>query len=176
MRGVVRFLVLLAILAAAGFGVTLALPDVVRVERNTVIKAAPEAVFARLGEFGAQKTWFPLAGADPAVTATVTGAAGPGQTLSWSGGDPSLSPGSARVTAVEAPARFVSTLSLPGFAEGTATISVAPSGQGTSVTTAVSLPVDGLVRRWPAYFTFEQRIGAVLVQGLDRLRRSFEAG
>jgi hypothetical protein len=174
LRLALRVGVLAVLVGLVVFGGAWALPEVARVERNAVIRAEPEDIFKLIGDLSAQKAWLPLAGAEPAIAATVTGPAGPGQSLVWTSTDPAIPSGSAKVSALEAPGHFEATLTIPGFPEGRETITLTPSLHGTSLTYSVRFPIEGLLRRWRVYFTFENQMGAVIMRGLDSLKRRAE--
>ena len=50
-------------------------PDVFRIERSAVIKAAPDKIFAALSDFAAWQKWSPWEAKDPAMARSLSGAA-----------------------------------------------------------------------------------------------------
>ena len=83
-----RFLLALVILAAVVSGLALMQPDTFRIERNALIKAPPERVFAYLNDFHQWPGWSPWERLDPAMERAYSGAPrGQGAVYTWNGND-----------------------------------------------------------------------------------------
>lgn len=83
-------------------GVGFILPSHVHVEREITINAAPEVVFASIGDLNAWDAWSPWAKLDPEATMTIQGS-GVGQTMTWSSENPQVGSGSQAIVSLDAP-------------------------------------------------------------------------
>jgi hypothetical protein len=76
-----------------------ALPDKAHVERQAIINAAPDKVFAVVSDLQRNKDWSPWLGLDPAMQVTFEGPGGNtgpgvGQKMKWSSANPDVGSGS----------------------------------------------------------------------------------
>jgi uncharacterized protein YndB with AHSA1/START domain len=114
-----------------GFG--FALPGQAHVERDIVINAAPEEVFAYIGDFKAWDNWSPWAKLDPNAEFILTGA-GLGQRMEWSSEKADLGHGSQEVTQFEAPSLMKTHLTFEDQGIADATFELVEENGATRVT------------------------------------------
>lgn len=109
-----------------------------RVERETVVTAPPETVFAQVNDFHAWTSWSPYEKIDPSMVRTYEGpSSGNGAVYSWRGND-KVGEGRMTIEQSDAPARISIKLEFfkPWEATCTATFTFAraENGEGTKVT------------------------------------------
>lgn len=159
-------LVILALLAAFLFYVSTR-PDTFAVQRNALIQAPPEKVFALIDDYRAWGAWSPWEHKDPAMQrsfgATTRGA---GATYAWEG-NKDVGKGSMTTVESSAPSKVVLRLDFekPFKANNTVTFTLAPEGGATRVNWKMEGPV-------PYFFKIMH-----LLCNMDRMvGRDFEAG
>lgn len=116
---------LVVIIIALGF----VLPDKVHVEREIVIDAPREEVFALISDFEAWDAWSPWADLDPDAEYSYTGE-GVGQKMVWTSDDPRVGTGSQEITAMEPPERLVTHLDFGANGAADATFLLMPEAGG----------------------------------------------
>ena len=122
-------LVVGAIALLAGFF----LPSRVRVERQTLIEAPPEAVFAQVSDFHAWNAWSPWANIDPDATVTIEGT-GVGQTMTWASDNPKVGNGRQEIVTLDSPRQLVTHLDFGDMGTSDASFILEPADGKTSVT------------------------------------------
>ncbi len=118
---------LLVILVALGF----ILPDKVQAERETIINAPPEEVFALISDFSKWNTWSPWAEIDPDTKYAMSGS-GVGHKMVWESDHQNVGNGSQVITALDPPNKMVSELEFDGMGGATATFDLSPADDGAT--------------------------------------------
>ncbi len=158
---------------AAGVLVLAALqPDSFRIERKTVIKAAPEKVFAHLEDFHAWGAWSPWEKMDPAMQREFTGpASGKGAAYAWNG---NKKVGSGRMEILEAVPGQQLLVKLdflsPFEAHNTAEFTLTPVADGTEVNWAMYGPQTFIGKVMCLIFSMERMVGPDFEAGLASLK------
>lgn len=169
------------LLLAIAIGLGYVLPDDVRVEREIVIDAPADAVFALVGDLNEWGSWSPWVEKDPGATFVVTGA-GVGQTTTWVSENPEVGRGSQTVTALEPPSRVKFALAFDGMGEAEAAMLLSEAGGQTTLTwmfeTNMRDGVPLLQRPLATYFGFfmDGLVGADFERGLVNVKRLAEGG
>ncbi len=122
--GLVGFIVIVILL---GF----VLPDRAAIERETVINAPQEDVYALISDFEAWNAWSPWAKMDPDAEMSVSGE-GVGHRMSWVSEDPNVGVGSQVITAMDPPNSLSTHLEFEGMGEADATFTLSPAGDGAT--------------------------------------------
>ena len=117
---------LIIIIIALGF----VLPDKVHVERDVVINAPQEEVFALAADLEQQQKWSAWSEKDPDMKATITGE-GLGQKSVWE--SEKSGSGSQEITAYDPPSRVASHLDFGDMGKADAEMTFEPAGEGTRV-------------------------------------------
>ncbi len=108
------------------------LPSTVHVERDIVIDAPPEQVYALLSDFSAWEGWSPWAKLDPNAAMTISGS-GLGQTMSWASDNPKVGQGTQTIVALEAPNALTTHLEFGDMGSADATFTLLPEDDQTHV-------------------------------------------
>lgn len=170
--------VLIAVLIALGF----VLPDRAHVEREIVIDAPQEEVFALVSDFNQWSLWSPWAALDPDTTYTITGAPGAvGHRMEWASEDPKVGNGAQTIAAVSAPDRVATHLDFGDMGKADAAFTLAPVDDGVKVVWAFDANMREGV---PVYmqpvstymgFFMDSMIGRDYEKGLAALKKAAEA-
>lgn len=168
----------IAILVALGF----VLPDKVHVEREIVINAPQDEVFALIDDFNDWDQWSPWAAIDPDAEYELTGE-GIGQKMTWRSEHPKVGNGSQTITELRAPDRLITALEFDGMGVATATFTLSPAdGGGTKVNWALDTNmregVPLMMQPVGPYMGFfmDGMVGKDYEQGLANLKEVAEAG
>ena len=170
-------LVVLGVLAVgvAGFlGYVASKPDTFRIERSIVIRAAPEAVFAKVNDLHEFNRWNPFALADQTTKIDYQGpASGVGSSFSWHGdksGDGTMS------ILSSSPAEVVMRLEFrkPYVADNRAVFSFQPAGAETRVTWAMTGRYVFLHKLMGTVFNMDKMVGGEFAKGLASLKAQLE--
>ena len=151
-------------------------PDNFRIERSAVISAAPDRVFALVGDLRQFNTWNPWLRKEPSAELTYEGAAsGVGSAYRWRGDKT----GSGRMEIVEsmAPRRVLMKLDFlnPWESHNQAEFSVEPqSGGGSKVTWAMFGPSPFMSKLMSIAFSMEKMVGPDFEAGLANLKAMAE--
>ncbi|MEM9450406.1 MAG: SRPBCC family protein [Cyanobacteria bacterium P01_E01_bin.6] len=162
-------------------GAGLVLPSTVHVEREIVINAQPDDVFALISDFNEWDAWSPWAKLDPDADMTIEGGAGIGQTMSWSSENPQVGSGSQEIVAMDAPNSLKTYLDLGEMGVADASFALIPENDGTRV--VWSLDTDSRERvplvKQPisTYFGFfmDAMLGGDYETGLQNLKSLAES-
>ena len=173
-------LIIVAIVIVVGVAGVLALaaakPDSFRVQRSTVIKAAPDRIFALINDFKAWPQWSPYEHRDPNLQRKLSGTdAGLGAVYEWSG-DKNVGQGRMEILESTAPGKIVIKLDFlkPFEAHNTATFTLVPNGETTAVTWAMDGPSPFITKVMGVFMNFDKLIGTDFETGLANLKRLTE--
>jgi len=146
-----------------------ALPDKAHVERQAVINAPAEKIYAIISDLQRNQEWSPWLAVDPAIKVTFEGAGpGVGQKLIWESTNPQVGSGSQTTAELIANEKVVSALDFEG-SKAVATLQLAPEGTATKVTWAFDAALGGLLERWFGLL-FDGWIGPDYEKGLAALK------
>ena len=169
---------IIVIIIALGF----VLPDKVHVEREAVINAPQEEVFALISDYEAWNSWSPWAEKDPDAEYSYSGS-GVGQKMVWKSDDPNVGNGSQEITRLESPSLVVTRLEFDGMGDANASFALSPADGGA---TRIVWSFDTAMRDgFPIYmkpmatymgFFMDNWVGKDYEQGLANLKRVAEAG
>ena len=174
-KGIVGLLTLVAITFIGGF----VLPSQVHVEREALIGASPDQIFAEISDFNNWNVWSPWANIDPDSTLTVTGE-GVGQTMSWHSDNPEVGSGTQQVTALAAPRLVKNHLDFGDMGEADTAFLLEPVGDATrviwSLDTDMRKGVPLLNKPMSTYFGFlmDSIVGTKYEEGLANLKLIME--
>lgn len=151
-------------------------PDTFRVERSTVIKAAPAKVHALIDDFHQWAGWSPWEKLDPAMKRTHSGAPrGQGAVYAWSG---NKEVGSGRMEIIDSqpPDRVRIRLEFrePFEAVNTAEYTIRAEGEGSRVTWAMFGPAPFVSRLIQVFVSMDRMVGKDFETGLANLKRLAE--
>ncbi len=146
------------------------LPGEAVVQRQTVIAAPPEKVFAVIGNMKRFNEWSPWAELDPNIQYKFEGPeTGVGQKMSWTSNHPDVGNGSQTITAYEENKRIAAALDFGDMGKAMASMELAPVAGGTGVTWGFKTELRGALERWFGLM-FDRWIGADYEKGLARLK------
>lgn len=133
MRRLFKILGIFAGVLAILMGVGFALPSQAHVERDILINASPEQVFAYISDFKAWDTWSPWAKMDPNAAFVMTGS-GVGQRMEWDSENADVGRGSQEVITLETPSLMKTHLEFEGQGIADATFELKEEDGETLVT------------------------------------------
>ena len=165
--GIAVVVVIAAVLALAATR-----PDTFRVERSTTIKAPPEKVYALIDDFHQWQQWSPWERLDPAMKRQHGGAAkGKGALYGWEG-NKEVGKGQMEITEATPPSRVVIKLDFlaPFEAHNTAEFVLAPQGDATTVTWAMSGPNLFIGKVMSLFASMDSLVGKDFERGLANLK------
>jgi uncharacterized protein YndB with AHSA1/START domain len=146
------------------------LPDEVNLQRQTVINAPPEKVFALVGGYKRFNEWSPWAELDPTTVYTFEGPeAGVGAKMSWASNDPNVGAGSQTITEHVANSHVAVDLDFGAMGKSQAYWDLQPEGTGTLATWGFKMKLDGLMDRWFGLL-MDRFIGPDYDKGLAKLK------
>lgn len=165
--------VLLALLA--GYVVTR--PNIFRVERKIIIKAAPEDVFSIVNDFRQWDSWSPWSKRDPDMNKALSGPpTGKGAIYEWDG---NKHVGKGRMEILEAIPSSSIRIKLdflsPFKAHNTVEFTLQPEGGNTVVTWAMFGPNTVMARLMGLFFSMDRMVGKDFETGLASLKDIAEA-
>lgn len=177
---------LIAIILAIVFAVLMARaasrPDHFRIERSTVIQAAPSTVFALINDLKNWNAWSPWERAEPMLKRHFTGApAGVGMVYEWKG-EGKAGTGRMQILQSDAPSRIVIQLDYTQPFETHNTVEFllqSQEGGGTLVTWVMAGPTLFISKVVQVFFDMDNAMGTDLEAGLANLKaaaQSAEAG
>jgi uncharacterized protein YndB with AHSA1/START domain len=165
--GIAVVVVIAAVLALAATR-----PDTFRVERSTTIKAPPEKVYALIDDFHQWQQWSPWERLDPAMKRQHGGAPkGKGALYGWEG-NKEVGKGQMEITEATPPSRVVIKLDFlaPFEAHNTAEFVLAPQGDATTVTWAMSGPNLFIGKVMSLFASMDRLVGKDFERGLANLK------
>ena len=151
-------------------------PDSFRIERSTVIKAAPEKIFGFVNDLHQWTAWSPWEKIDPALKRTYSGPqSGKGAAYAWEGNN-KVGSGRMEITEAAAPSKVIIKLDFlkPFEAHNTADFAFARQGDATSVTWAMFGPSPFISKLMGTFFNMERMVGGQFEQGLANLKKISE--
>lgn len=172
--GVVGFIV---IVIALGF----VLPDKAQLEREIVINAPQEDVYALVSDFNEWDKWSPWAKIDPDMAMTITGD-GVGHRMAWTSDHPNVGDGMQEITVMDAPNSMTAHLDFGDMGQADASFILSPAENGA---TKVVWSFDSNMRKGvPFYmkpmstymgFFMDGMLGPQYEQGLADLKAAAES-
>jgi uncharacterized protein YndB with AHSA1/START domain len=151
-------------------------PDTFRIARSALVKAPPEKIFAVVNDLRGWKAWSPYERKDPDMARTFEGpSAGKGAVYAWDG-NRNVGQGRMEIIDVSVPSRVVIKLDFmrPFEAHNTATFTLAPVGDATSVTWAMDGPAQFVGKVMGIFFDLDKMIGRDFEAGLANLKALVE--
>lgn len=145
--------------------------DTFRVERSTLVNAAPDEVFRQVDDFRLWVHWSPYETMDAEMAKTYSGAArGAGAVYSWVG--KKAGSGRMEILTSEAPSRVVIQLdfSKPFVAHNTAEFTFEKEGAKTKVTWAMYGPATLMSKVMGLFFSMDKLVGPQFEEGLANLK------
>jgi carbon monoxide dehydrogenase subunit G len=125
------------------------LPGEVTVQRQIVVNAPPEKVFALVSDFKRGQEWSPWAALDPAMAIKIEGPDhAVGQKFSWSSNNPNVGKGSNTIIELVPNSRVATDLDLGAMGKARAYFDLKPEGSGTAVTWGFKTNLNGVMDRW----------------------------
>ncbi len=176
--GLIFTILLVAILAIIVLGFLL--PDKVHVERDTVIDAPPEKVFALISDFKEWDKWSPWAAMDPNAKYEMSGE-GVGQRMAWTSDVREVGSGSQEITEINPPRKMVTALDFDEMGQAHATFDVEPMGEASKVTWSLDTKMrEGVpIHKQPMAtfmgFFMDKFMDKPYTEGLAKLKQVAEA-
>jgi Polyketide cyclase / dehydrase and lipid transport len=167
-----KIAIAIAVLLAAALLFATTKPDTFRVQRTTVIKAAPEKIFPFVNDFHTWVAWSPWEKMDPAMKRTLGGAAsGKGAVYEWDG-DGKVGAGRMEIVESAAPSTIVIKLDFIKPFEGhdIARFTMQPQGDSTTVTWSMEGPAPFITKVFQVFCDMDSMIGKDFEVGLASLK------
>lgn len=171
MRKLLKGLVwVLAALVVVVVGGAYLLPGEVTLQRQAVINAPPEKVFALVASFKRFNEWSPWAELDPNTAYKYEGPEfGVGHKMSWASNDPNVGAGTQVVTEYTPSSRVAIDLDFGAMGKSASSWDIKPEGTGTSASWNFNMKLDGLMDRWLGLL-IGYYVGADYDKGLAKLK------
>lgn len=151
-------------------------PDIFRMERKTVINAAPEKIAGFINDFHRWQVWSPYEKKDPDMQRTFEGpASGKGAKYAWSG-DKNIGSGNMEILDVSPSKTVVDLVFITPFkAHNTAEFTFTPQGGATEVTWAMFGPCPFFAKVMHTVISMDKMVGNDFAKGLADLKKAAEA-
>jgi hypothetical protein len=151
-------------------------PSTFRVERSTVVDAAPDLLFPLIDDFHRWPEWSPYEKLDPTMKRTLSGAAsGQGAVYEWSGNNKA---GAGRMEIIESspPAKVAIKLDFikPFEAHNAAEFTMRPQGGATLLTWQMHGPASFKSKLMQVFVNLDKLIGKDFETGLANLKARVE--
>lgn len=169
-------LIILAVIVAAVLIYAATRPNDFVVSRSASIKAPAEAIFPLINDFRRWPEWSPFEKLDPQMQRTLSGAeSGKGAAYAWEGNS-KAGKGRMEITGSAPSSQVALKLDFekPFRASNSVDFSLAPSGEGTTVTWAMRGARPFIAKLMGLFMNFDNLIGKDFEAGLDNLRRATE--
>lgn len=167
LKGIIWSLVALIVIFVGGGYL---LPGAAVVERQIVITAPPEKVFAIIGHMRRFNEWSPWADLDPQTAYEFAGPeSGVGQKMSWVSKNPNVGSGSQTIIELVENTSTATALDFGGMGKARASIRLSSVNGGTGVTWGFKAELDSITERWFGLL-FDRWIGADYEKGLGKLK------
>jgi hypothetical protein len=152
-------------------------PDTFRLERSTVVAAAPGAVFVLVNDFHRWQAWSPWDRMDPSMKRTYEGpSSGLGASYSWVGNS---KVGEGRMTIVDSRAPGTVGIDIeflkPMAARNAITFTAVPTEGGTRVTWAMTGQNNFVAKGMQLVMDMDRMVGPDFERGLASLKQLAEA-
>jgi len=147
-------------------------PDAFRVEREVVIAAPAEKVYALIEDFRAWPSWSPWEKLDPGMKRTYEGPArGAGAVYAWDG-DRNVGAGRMEITEAAPPSRIALKLdfSRPFEGHNVAVFTLEPRGDATRVTWSMTGPSRFIAKVIQTVVSMDRMVGNNFETGLANLK------
>ena len=176
MKTIIRVIIgALVALVVIGVGGAYLIPAETVVQRQVVINAPPDKVFAIVGDLRRFNEWSPWAGLDPAAQYSFEGpVVGVGQKMTWTSANPDVGRGSQTVTEHVPPGKVAIDLDFGSMGKAQSSIQLVPVDGGTGVTWGFKTEATGVLDRWMSLM-FDDWVGADYEKGLTRLKALAES-
>ncbi len=170
------FAALIVVIIALGF----ILSDRVTLEREIIINAPQEKVFALVSDFNEWNRWSPLARIDPDAGFIVSDG---GHRMDWNSDHPKVGNGSQEISSIDPPSRVSTFLDFGDMGQAYANFTLSPMPGGA--TKVVWRYERNMRDRVPLYmkpvctyaaFFMEGMLGPLYEEGLANLKREAETG
>jgi uncharacterized protein YndB with AHSA1/START domain len=166
--------ILVLIIGLLGYASTK--PDQFRVERSIVIKAPAEKIFPHINNFHQWEAWSPYEKLDPAMKRNFSGTGvGVGAIYAWDGNS---DVGAGRMEILESTPSSAIKIKLdflkPIEGHDMAEFTLAPEGDGTKVTWAMSGPAAYIMKVMSVFLDMDHMIGKDFEAGLNNLKALIE--
>lgn len=157
------------------------LPDKVHVERETVINAPREKVFALISDFEKWDEWSPWANLDPNAKYSFSGN-GVGQKMSWESEQRDVGKGTQEIVVLEPPEKVVTSLAFEGMGVAHATFDLSSAGENatkivwsldTNMREGIALYMKPMAT-YMGMFMMDGMLGKQYEEGLANLKRAAE--
>ena len=161
--------VALAIVALLAYAATR--PDSFRLERQTVIKAPPEKIFANLVDFNKWGAWSPWEKLDPQMKRTHSGAgSGKGASYAWAGDK--VGAGSMEIldATPSSSVKIKLDFTKPFEAHNLVDFTLVPQGDSTQVTWAMYGPMAFINKLFGVFMSMDKMVGKDFEAGLADLK------
>ena len=171
-NGLIGLVLLIAVLAGGGF----LLPAECHVERETVIDATPEEVFAFLIDHREFNRWSPWAERDPNTKYEYSGpTSGVGAKAAWSSEDPNVGSGASELVEVVPYEKVRMHLDFGDQGTATAYYTLTPKDGGTHIVWAFDTNFgNNLIARYMGLM-FDDWVGGEYEKGLANLKKLAES-
>lgn len=151
-------------------------PDNFVVQRTLDINAAPEKIFPLINDFHNWTQWSPYENRDPNLQRTYSGAAmGKGAVYAWRG-NKDIGEGRMEITETQEPNSILIALDFlaPFKAHNVAEFTIAPRGDGSTVTWAMRGASPFVTKVMQVFFSMDKMVGADFETGLANLKNLSE--
>ena len=177
MKTIIRLIIAaLVAIVAIGVGGAYLIPAETVVQRQVVINAPPEKVFAIVGDLRRFKEWSPWADLDPNLQYAFEGPeTGVGQKMSWVSEKPDVGRGAQTATEYQPPGKVAFLLDFGSMGTAQSSLQLVPVDGGTGVTWGFKTEAQGVLDRWMSLL-FDDWVGADYEKGLARLKTLAESG
>ena len=166
-KAIAALLAVFVVVLAAG---AYLIPEVAVVQRQTVIAAPPEKVFAIVGNMRRFNEWSPWADLDPATTYRFEGPeTGVGQIMLWESTNPQVGRGKQTVTGYAANSKIETDIDFGSMGKAQSSLVLVPATGGTAVTWGFKATATGVLDRWMSLL-FDRWVGADYDKGLAKLK------
>ncbi len=170
--GIIVVLVIAAILVYAS-----TLPNMMRVERSVLVKAPAESIYPLIADFHNWPAWSPFEKMDPSMQKTYSGAEkGKGSMVTWTGkgmdGEGSMEIKDAMEPTM---AKIELNYIKPMKAVNTFDFTLAPEGDSTKVTWAMSGANSYMTKVFSVFMNRDKILGGVFDDGLSQIKAKAEA-
>ena len=173
-----KILIGLALVVAGFIAYVSTRPDTYHVERQALLTAPPEAVYAALADFKTFTQWSPWQKRDPAMRTTLsTPSGGVGATYAWEG-NKDVGKGKMTITEATAPSRVRQKLEFlePFASQADTSFDLAPEGTGaTKVVWSMDGKANFMSKAMSVFMDMDKMIGKDFEQGLANLKRVVES-